>query len=65
MENQLQAATDRLVLTSYEVAQKLGCGHNRVRELIRAGLLRALPGRNIRIPVQALEQYLETASRGA
>jgi excisionase family DNA binding protein len=63
MEHRLKAAADRSVLNSYEAAKKLGVGHNRVRELVRAGTLRALPGRNIRIPIKALEDYLETASR--
>lgn len=52
------------VLNPVEAAKVLGIGHNRVRELIRAGSLRALPGRRMLVPDVALEEYLATAKRG-
>jgi excisionase family DNA binding protein len=58
-------STARRVLTAYEVAPLIGRGHNQVRELVRAGKLRALPGRNIKIPLESVNEFLATATREA
>ena len=49
----------------YQVGAIIGIGHNAVRELVRAGKLRALPGRNIKIPLIAVDEYLATCTREA
>jgi excisionase family DNA binding protein len=50
---------------AYQAGEILGIGHNQVRQLVRAGKLRALPGRNIKIPLVAIEEYLATCTRDA
>ena len=49
----------RLTRNPYEAGAILGIGHNQVRELVRSGDLPTLPGRNINIPLIAIERYLE------
>jgi excisionase family DNA binding protein len=53
-------ATDRLTLSVSEAARELGVGKNTAYDLIRANRLPHLRiGRNIRIPRQALETWLQ------
>jgi hypothetical protein len=61
--NSTTESTVRRVLNPYEVAPLIGKGHNQVRELVRAGKLRALPGRNIKIPLESVNEFLATATR--
>jgi hypothetical protein len=49
----------KLTANPYETAKMLGIGHVQVRELVRSGTLPTLPGRNINIPLIAIERYLE------
>ena len=51
--------TPKLTANPYETAKMLGIGHVQVRQLVRAGNLPTLPGRNINIPLIAIERYLE------
>jgi excisionase family DNA binding protein len=53
----------RRVLNPFEAGKIAGVGHNRIREWVRAGKLRALPGRRILIPEAALETFLQSATR--
>jgi Helix-turn-helix domain len=54
----------KLTFNAYETAKMLGIGHVQVRQLVRAGDLPTLPGRNINIPLVAIERYLENLSGG-
>jgi excisionase family DNA binding protein len=58
------APTPRLTRNPYEAAELLGIGHNQVRDLVRSGDLPTLPGRNINIPLIAIERYLERLAGG-
>lgn len=58
-------ATQRCIYNPFEAALVLGIGHNRVRELVCDGKLRAMPGRNIKIPDAAIEEFLKNVSREA
>ena len=49
----------KLTANPNEAAKMLGIGHVQVRQLVRAGDLPTLPGRNINIPLIAIERYLE------
>jgi hypothetical protein len=60
----MEKNSKRRVYNAVEAASILGIGHNRVRELVRSGQLRALPTRNIAIPDVALEEFLATVVRG-
>jgi excisionase family DNA binding protein len=51
------------VFNPFEAAKVANVGHNRIREWVRAGTLRALPGRRILIPETALEEFLQSAKR--
>jgi excisionase family DNA binding protein len=51
------------VFNPFEAAKVAHVGHNRIREWVRAGTLRALPGRRILIPESALEEFLQSARR--
>jgi Helix-turn-helix domain len=51
--------TPKLTYNPAETAKMLGIGHVQVRQLVRAGDLPTLPGRNINIPLIAIERYLE------
>lgn len=53
----------RRTLNPSEAGKIAGVGHNRIREWVKAGKLRALPGRRILIPEAALEEFLRTAQR--
>ena len=64
MENLSSTAQTRRVFNPFEAGKIAGVGHNRIREWVRAGKLRALPGRRILIPEAALETFLQSASRG-
>jgi excisionase family DNA binding protein len=57
--------TPRLTRNPYEAAEILGIGHNQVRQLVRAGELPTLPGRNVNIPLVAIERYLERLTGSA
>lgn len=48
------------VFSAFETAKILSIGHNRVRELVRAGVLNSLPGRNLRITDHSINQYIIT-----
>jgi excisionase family DNA binding protein len=48
----------KLILSTREAAKAIGIGHNAVRDLVYAGVLKSLPGRNIRIPLVQIEQYI-------
>jgi excisionase family DNA binding protein len=52
------------VFNPFEAGKVANVGHNRIREWVRAGTLRALPGRRILIPESALEEFLKNAVRG-
>ena len=52
--------SDKRVFSTFEVAKILRIGHNRVRELVRAGVLNSLPGRNLRITDYSINQYIIT-----
>ena len=56
--------TPKLTANPYEAGAMLGIGHNQVRELVRAGTLPTLPGRNVNIPLIAIERYLERLAGG-
>jgi excisionase family DNA binding protein len=58
------APTLRLTRNPYEAAEILGIGHNQVRQMVRAGELPTLPGRNVNIPLIAIEKYLERLAGG-
>jgi excisionase family DNA binding protein len=58
-----EIAATRRVLNPFEAARIAGVGHNRIREWVRAGTLRALPGRRVLIPEAALEEFLKSATR--
>jgi predicted site-specific integrase-resolvase len=58
------AAQVRRVFNAVEAGKIAGVGHNRIREWVRAGKLRALPGHRILIPEAALETFLQSATRG-
>jgi hypothetical protein len=58
------APTPRLTRNPYEAGTMLGIGHNQVRALVRAGELPTLPGRNLNIPLIAIERYLERLVEG-
>lgn len=62
--NTVQLHPAKRVKNPFEAAKILGIGHNQVRELVRAGKLRALPGRNIKIPDVAIEEFLHGTTRG-
>jgi hypothetical protein len=55
----------KLTANPYEVGGMLGKSHNFVRRLVRDGVLPSLPGHNIRIPLIAVQRYLESLSGGA
>jgi Helix-turn-helix domain len=57
--------TPKLTFNPYETAKMLGIGHVQVRQLVRAGDLPTLPGRNINIPLIAIERYLERLTGSA
>lgn len=54
----------RLLLTPEAAASRLSCGRSTVYELIAAGRLESIRiGRSRRIPVAALERFIETERR--
>lgn len=59
-----KTTTPKLTANPYEAGAMLGIGHNQVRELVRAGTLPTLPGRNVNIPLIAIERYLERLAGG-
>jgi hypothetical protein len=54
----------KLTANPYEAGAMLGIGHNQVRQLVRAGDLPTLPGRNVNIPLIAIQRYLERLAGG-
>lgn len=61
----LEQRVDKLLLTPEEAALRLGISRSMVYELIRAGELESVTiGRLRRIPVVALEQYVERLREG-
>ena len=55
---QKQYHVPKLVLSTREAAKAIGIGPNAVRDLVYAGILKTLPGRNIRIPLVQIEQFI-------
>lgn len=55
----------RLTCNAYRAGEMLGISHNTIREMVRRGELPSLPGRNINIPLIAIERYLEGLAGGA
>ena len=54
------SAGEPLLLRPEEVAEKLGCGRSAVFDLLRKGELRSVKlGRSRRIPVDALQEFVE------
>ena len=48
----------KLIFSTRQTAEIIGFGHNAVRDLVYAGILKTLPGRNIRIPLVQIEQFI-------
>ena len=44
-------------------SQMLQIGVNRIRKMAKNGEIRALPGRNIRIPLVAIDEFIATANQ--
>ena len=63
MENTKPPVVQKRVLNVFETGAMIGKGHNAVRELVRDGKIRALPRRNIKIPLVAIQEFLATATR--
>jgi excisionase family DNA binding protein len=64
MENEQNLAIRR-TFNAFEAGKILNVGHNRVRELVRCGRIKALPvGRRILISETALNDFLANADRG-
>ncbi len=57
--------SERLLLTVEEAAQRLGIGRSFAWELVRRGELPSVRlGRLVRIPVGALDEWIQRKSRG-
>jgi len=57
---------DKLLLTPEETAGVLGICRSKVYELLRAGVIESVRiGASRRIPVAAVEEYVERLRRGA
>lgn len=56
---------EQLLLTVDEAVQRSRIGRTRIFELIKAGEIRSVKiGRSRRIPVRALEEYVDTLLNG-
>lgn len=59
--------SEPMLISIAEASKRLGVSAARVYELVRTGELKSVPvgSRNRKVPVKALEEYIETAvSRG-
>jgi excisionase family DNA binding protein len=60
-----EMVNERLLLTVEETAQRLGIGRSFAWELVHRGELPSIRlGRLVRIPVDALDEWLQRKSRG-
>ncbi len=60
-----EIATERLLLTVEEAAQRLGIGKTLAWELVWAGVLPSIRlGRCVRIPLRALEEWVVRSAAG-